>query len=243
MKDNFVIDNTLTTLATSHILECMPCPIAIKNSASVYVAANIHAAKLAGFSNTRQMIGLRDAELKCDAADLYELFVSQDQNVLTTGIAQVNLDIAEYSDGELHCFLSTKKQISDNDNNTFVLLSMNEVPIHSLSRVFTELNKSHGPSIKKLHSSYLIDNAHVASNSRERIQITRRQAECLFYLLQSKTTKEIAFLLNRSQRTIEDHITRLKWMFNAESKSSLIETAYELGYAQIIPPSLLSMAK
>ena len=36
--------------------------------------------------------------------------------------------------------------------------------------------------------------------------LTKRQAECMFYLLRVKSIKEIAYLLKRSPRTIEDHI-------------------------------------
>lgn len=46
--------------------------------------------------------------------------------------------------------------------------------------------------------------------------------------LKRKSVKEIAFILERSPRTIEDHGNLLKYKFNCVTKSQLIDKAFQL---------------
>lgn len=57
------------------------------------------------------------------------------------------------------------------------------------------------------------------------IYITQKQLEILRYLYKGKSTKEIAWTLNTSSRTIETHISNIKNTTSCGSKSSLIELA------------------
>lgn len=66
-------------------------------------------------------------------------------------------------------------------------------------------------------------------------KITRREFNCLFYLMRGKTAKEIALLLHISKRTVEAHINNIKLKMTCRTKSELISKAFDEGFLQIIP--------
>ncbi|MEO8402099.1 MAG: LuxR C-terminal-related transcriptional regulator [Gammaproteobacteria bacterium] len=64
---------------------------------------------------------------------------------------------------------------------------------------------------------------------------TKREKECLFYILRGKTARETGKLLNLSTRTIETYINNLKIKLNVSTKSELISKALEIEETQINP--------
>lgn len=56
-------------------------------------------------------------------------------------------------------------------------------------------------------------------------ELTKRQAECLYYLTKGKTAKEIAELLCLSHRSIEHYIEAIKIKWDCKNRSKLIEKA------------------
>lgn len=58
--------------------------------------------------------------------------------------------------------------------------------------------------------------------------ITRRELECLSYIMQGMTSKSIARNLGVSYRTVESHIERLKIKTKTASKTSLIQKMMSL---------------
>lgn len=73
----------------------------------------------------------------------------------------------------------------------------------------------------------------------EKVSLTQREMECLFYSLRGKTAKEIGRLLNISQKTVEAHVEHIKHKFKCYSKPELISKAIELGYLEKIPQPIL----
>jgi DNA-binding CsgD family transcriptional regulator len=69
--------------------------------------------------------------------------------------------------------------------------------------------------------------------------LSRREAQCLFYLIRGKTTKGIANKLNLSRRTVEHYIEAIKNKFNCCNKSDLIEKSIEIGFVSFLPGSYL----
>ncbi len=57
------------------------------------------------------------------------------------------------------------------------------------------------------------------------IQFTPRERDCLHYLLQGYTAKEIGNHLQLSPRTIEDYIARLKEKLRCTCRSDLVKKA------------------
>lgn len=61
------------------------------------------------------------------------------------------------------------------------------------------------------------------------INLTKREADCLFHLIHGQTTKEIARSLNLSPRTIESFINRLKSKTGISNKSLLSQKLFTVG--------------
>ncbi len=56
-------------------------------------------------------------------------------------------------------------------------------------------------------------------------QITKREFECLFWMLKRKTSKEIGLLLSLSYRTIESYLENIKIKLGVRSKDELLKIA------------------
>lgn len=56
-----------------------------------------------------------------------------------------------------------------------------------------------------------------------KIYLTSREAECAFYMLQGKTSKETAKKLNISYRTVEDILQKIKNKLNVNYRSELFK--------------------
>lgn len=235
---NLIVDTNEIALNIPQLFEQMPCAIGIKTADSVYVAANQQVAGLTGFTSPKQMIGIKDENLNCPAAELHQTFVLQDQEALDNDKIS-NLDVCKYSDGQLHVFLSVKKKLIDEKNQHFILFTMTELPIVAIAKIMTQMNSSAVEKLKEISASYRIENTINCNKDKSDQLLSKRLSECLFLLLQGKSMKAIAYALKISARTVEDHIDRLKLIFDCYTKSQLVEKAFTLGYAQIIPPSLL----
>lgn len=226
---NFLIDDLQIELTWKDLLDNLPYSVGVKTQDSEFVAVNSNLAKLTGFKKPCEMIGLTDHELKCPAAQYSQLFHQQDLLALNDQ-EQKNLDICQYADNQFHVFISIKKKIVDFNSKSFIFFTMTELPVHPVLSIFKQ-------SLYKINGSYSIQHP-VVQEGKIKIKLTHRQEEVLFYLLQSKTMKQLSYLLKITMRAVEEHIKALKRIFNCQSKSQLIELAYFLGYAYIIPPSL-----
>lgn len=53
--------------------------------------------------------------------------------------------------------------------------------------------------------------------------LSKREAECLYFLLRGNTAKNIANILRLSPRTVEHYLENVKMKFNVRTKTELIE--------------------
>jgi DNA-binding CsgD family transcriptional regulator len=233
-----IFDNQATSLTYANIVRHLPYWIAIKNHKSIYVAANERLADLAGFSSPKLMIGLQDKDLNCEASKLHDTFVAQDKEAISKGKV-INLDISKYSDGKLHVFFTIKTQIVDGNNNLFVLCTMTELPILTITKLMTKISQKTILEGKNISASYCIQHTNFIHDKINNAILSKRLSEVLFLLLHGKSIKTIGFELQISPKTAEEHINKLKFLFGCNTKSQLIEKAIELGYASIFPLSLL----
>ncbi|MBS0357988.1 MAG: helix-turn-helix transcriptional regulator [Proteobacteria bacterium] len=70
-------------------------------------------------------------------------------------------------------------------------------------------------------------------------KISRRESQCLYFMLRGKSCSEIALILKIDRRTVEVYVNKLKEKFNCQTKGQLIEKAIMLGYVNMIPESLM----
>ncbi len=90
-----------------------------------------------------------------------------------------------------------------------------QLPIHSLAAFpFPEENKR----------KYFLRGKY------KNIYLTKREAECAFFMLQGKTAKKIAMILQLSPRSIEDILSKVKGKLGLQYRSDLIEALIEGGF-------------
>lgn len=65
------------------------------------------------------------------------------------------------------------------------------------------------------------------------IRLSKRQMECLFYLVRGMSAKQIARKLNLSNRTVEDYLENLKLKFDCTHRSDLVIKAIEMGFGNV----------
>ena len=69
--------------------------------------------------------------------------------------------------------------------------------------------------------------------------LSKRQMECLFFLLRGKTHKEIGGILGLSQRTVDSYIDEIKFKMNCFTQAQLIEKSIGEGLFNLIPESFV----
>lgn len=67
-----------------------------------------------------------------------------------------------------------------------------------------------------------------------RYALSRRELQCMFYILRGKSNKQIAEALKLSKRTIDFYMENIKNKFGCQSKNELIIKAIDTGYSKII---------
>ena len=60
------------------------------------------------------------------------------------------------------------------------------------------------------------------------VNTSKREIQCLYYLMKGKSARETGTLLNLSQRTVEYYLNCLKEKMHCSRKSELIEVVYKL---------------
>lgn len=73
-----------------------------------------------------------------------------------------------------------------------------------------------------------IDDLRTKLSGQSKVNISKREIECLFYLVRGKSARETGILLNLSQRTVEYYLNCLKEKLHCAKKSEIIEAVYKL---------------
>ncbi|MBS0357987.1 MAG: response regulator transcription factor, partial [Proteobacteria bacterium] len=70
-------------------------------------------------------------------------------------------------------------------------------------------------------------------------RFSKRESECLYFIIRGKSCSEIASMLKINRRTVEVYVDNLKNKLKVCNKSQLIEKSLELGYYCVIPESII----
>ncbi|MEE9452620.1 MAG: LuxR C-terminal-related transcriptional regulator [Gammaproteobacteria bacterium] len=212
--------------------------VLLKDMDSVYTMANTSVAKMAGFDSPDQLVGITDYDIRNNMVSCAALFVVQDKKVIASGEPMISLDIVPVEGGELRALMHNKSILKDEAGSKLgVLMHAFEVPKDLLIKtcVFLSDHSTHVRSGKHPQpANYLLSDHYEGSS------LTKRQAECLFYLLRGMSCKSIAKTLGLSHRTIEGYVEIIKFKMGCHSKQELIERSIERGYVEIIPSSIFN---
>ena len=83
----------------------------------------------------------------------------------------------------------------------------------------------------QLHNTISEYNHHICHKENFKLSnkcVSKREKECLYYLIRGMTAKEIGRALNLSPRTIEFYIENMKKKFSCHNRIDLIAKAYDI---------------
>ena len=229
--------NNVESSMLSQVLNQLPYHYGIKDTHSVFQVANNNLAKLMGYEDGLSMTGIKECDIDSPAAKHADEFQRQDQLVMSSGKPLKGINISRYDDGLLKILLGQKEAFRDEEGNIIGVsgstLDLDAFPVllNSIKPlIFSE------PYFKSLRQDdYLFFSL---SETHDDVNLTKRETECLYFMLRGRTSKSIAEILCKSIRTIETHTDHIKEKFDCKSKQELVDKAISLGYLYHIPPSL-----
>lgn len=222
---------------TTNILEQIPGLFNIVDLNSQIIYTNNYSARAYGFrdKNNARGKGIYDVITNTEVADI---IVAQDEKVTKRDARILILDIHAYPDGVERILLSQKMPYKLKGKIQGSIFQGTEINSFTFKKIASFLLKSdqqyYGKSMEKHRSYMIIDD--ILDDSI----FSKRQLDCLFYLLRGFTAKQIAQCLELSHRTVEDHLQKIKEKIDCKSKSELINYAVSRGFLNYIPSKLIS---
>lgn len=199
---------------------------------SNYLFINKTGADWLGFKNPESAIGKSHFDINCPAVELAPVWVAQDKKTLA-GVQERFVGFNCYAGDSWRFVLVQKSIYNDDQGHTEILCQVSDITHTSLSSASHFIYKEFLSSsqFKRKQFSYVIDEKFCNT-------LSKRQSECLFFLLRGKTSKEIAKYVGLSYRTVEKHIEGIKLKFSCETRNQLIEKSIAEGFFNFIPETL-----
>lgn len=225
------MENIFDLEELKNIIPNFPGYFVLKNDQSIIMSCSQQYAHITGFNSHKNLIGLTSADLRCPLADLAENFHIEDAFALQKGSFTV---IDQY-------FLAHKvEKILLVQKQTLLDCKTQQKAI--LAHAIDISNTSHAIDIKSLIKleNKKNDNQLISWHlgDYDNFNLTKKEKECLFYVIQGKTAREISTIMCRSKRTIEMHINNIKQKFNVNSKALLFEKLLSYNLSKKIPSFL-----
>jgi DNA-binding CsgD family transcriptional regulator len=199
-----------------------------KDCHSRFLDMNHAFAALLGFKSPDQAIGKSDYELPSRLSESAEVFIAHDINVITQRKTVQYIEFGPYANNEYKMLYVVKTPFSEK-NGVGTLGYCTDIT--NAYKVFLDLFDIDNRQ-ENLQKSFILAKGYNG--------ISKREIECLFFLIRGKTAKNIAKQLGISYRTVEHYIQSLRLKFNCESKVQLIEAAIAQGFDKIIPESIFN---
>ena len=232
------VSQTLPSISVGDLFT-MPINVYFLNQQSIMLNVSEKSANLCGFERRKDAIGT--SVLNIMKKESAKLIIAHDHKVLRhrSIIFQeqhiVRLDDVQFRGIEIKfpLFNESKALIGilgftafpENMHESFNFL-MNSGLLAPTSFVETQLNNYPLQVSAKLNPQEI--NALIVKLSEKCGQsISKREAECLFYLIRGKTARETGIALHLSRRTVEIYLDSLKDKLNCRKKSEIIEKALD----------------
>lgn len=190
--------------------------------------------KYNGYKNIDNMMGLTDYDLVYQKyADIYH---KQENDALLFN-CYTAIQPAINKEGNAQVFINNKYPWINNKECVIgIICHTNVIQNSDIAKVFDKLSTLMCSIVgESNHNNVHYLNKDIMNG------LSKREAECFFYLIRGKSAKCISKILGISHRTVETHIDHLKLKLRCKNKYELIESAIKYGLVNIIPSSLFSL--
>jgi DNA-binding CsgD family transcriptional regulator len=198
----------------------LPFNIYWKNTDGYSLGCNDKVAELIGFNKRSEIIDLTLNDF-C-TPQCASLIEQTDKKVIDEKITHCVIEHANLVNNIKTSFLSIKAPLYISENIVAGLFG--------ISFDLKLLNSAHTlPLLSQLgvsiSSNQIINNAtvHFYNHGIDGIKFSKREIECLRYLKQGRTAKEIARFLEIEPRTVESYINNIKLKLNCHKKTQLLD--------------------
>lgn len=216
------------------ILSQLPGVVCWQDMNSTFSGCNDAAFKLFGFKSAEQMIGSTYFDFRCKAVESADRFLAYDKQIIKTQSALTLMIIDTFIHGETEAHLIIRKPIIQQQKMIGFIGHSLPISTNSLLKMSAKL----ATLDMQYHQNNVLQRSYVFKDRYGDIGISKRESECLFYLLRGKSIPEIANILHLSKRTVESYMEHIKIKMNCYSQAELCEKSVALGFVDVIPCSL-----
>lgn len=188
-----------------------------------HLGCNANLAHALNLQNPEDIVGLKDSDFPILTEQDCLYHFQNDQHVL---LGETVNTVHLYKES---AYAITKKPLNDANNKIMgVIYHCQKIEKPNFFFRLSRADKKCFPEIGSIRH-YKMRPEHNPFN------FSKREMECIFYLLRGKTTKQTSEILNLSKRTVDYYIENIKNKAGCRTKSELLITAIESGYMEIIP--------
>jgi DNA-binding CsgD family transcriptional regulator len=200
-------------------LLALPLHIYWKDLQSKYLGCNDYMAENLCFNNRKDIIGASDADtiVPADSAAVYQ---AQDKRVVENPVIQNFFDCGVYKDDRLMTFLTMKLPIFTSRNKVAGVLGIS-------SPIDKNCLQSGLSCFPTEFLQYMPKTISLTMDDRNTLfaKLSKREKQCLYYVVKGYSANAIATMFKLSKRTIEYYIDNVKTKLGCLTKTELIETA------------------
>jgi DNA-binding CsgD family transcriptional regulator len=188
-----------------------------------HLGCNVNLARALKLKRPEDIVGLKDSDFPIHTEQDYLFHFQNDQLALLGKTVKI---VHLYQES---AYFVTKKPLIDATKKIIgVIYHCQELEHPDFFFQLNQTDKKSFPATGAI-SHYKVQSEH------NPFHFSKREKECIFYLLRGKTTKQTSEILNLSKRTVDYYIENIKNKTGCRSKSELLVTAIKSGYMDIIP--------
>ncbi len=197
-----------------------------KNTELEYMGGSHSLVRVSGLGVPKNITGRNDYDF---CWDMYADEYRKNDSMVLSGERLNTLQLLRIADGNDVAIVSQKAPIYDAENNIVGVLGHAVVVTNDSILSKSRLIKATDLALfgqRNSCSHYLV---------KKIDGLTKRQSQCLFYLLRGKSARKIAEILHISPRTVEYHIGKIKEYYNVSTHSDIIDIAFKKGLIRFMP--------
>lgn len=195
----------------------------VKNIQSQAITLSSSFSDYAGYTNPIDYLGKTDYDLRCKGAELAELFMKHDRDIISQNKKRTFLYLSYEGNNDLKIYYMTKESVQSH----MVCNAKNLRSCELGQALNSQLNSLPSHHIKKINTFYDIVDSYNGLSPRE--------TETYYLLLQRKSSKEIGQQLSLSHRTIQHYIENIKLKMSCNTTQQLIELGMYLKFNEQMP--------
>jgi len=224
---NPVIDLNTDFEQVTKVLSNLPYAVGWKDYQAQFLCINHKAMSYLGIKRLNELAGLTIRDAKSAIADLADQCIANDLYVMQQKKACKEI-ISYYDDQTWKLNLILQQPLFDYEHKVVgvsnMAIELTNTPLaQKFSWLFHDENNGN------------CQGAYKCNDELQQWQLSDQQADCLFFLLRGKKSKEISQLLNISTQTVASELNVICYRFGVMTISELIEKARHFNLQHCLP--------